>query len=704
MNKTLSSPLSLLLPLALSSTAMAQPSQELTEIIVTAEFRPVTLLQQEGSTSVLTQDTIRALAGQHLEDILNQAPNVNYAGGSSRARFYQIRGIGERSQFQEPLNPSIGLIVDNIDFSGLGTAGTLFDVQQVEVLRGPQGTLHGANALAGLVNIRSAAPTADPYLHAEAQYGNYDTWSAGIVGSGPLIADTLLYRLAVQTYRSDGYLENDFLDRDDTNSRDERTVRGKLRWLAGDQHTLDVTALYVDVENGYDAFSLDNTRHTLSDEPGQDNQESSALGLHWRSELQHFDMEALGSVATSETDYSYDEDWSFVGIHPWGYSSFDRYLRDRDSYSAELRLLSNDNSRLFGDRADWVSGVYYLANREDLQRQYTYLDGDYFSQYDTDTLALFGQLDTALTEQLTLVTGLRAERRSTDYGDSNGVAFDPDKNLWGGRISLEYRSESDALVYATISRGYRANGVNAEILASIDTTDDPALIDSLEGVRSYDEESLLNYELGYKAGLLANTLQVRGALFYMDRQDQQVKGSFVIPQDDGGTSFIDYTNNAAAGNNYGLELELNWLPTDALSLYASLGLLHTELEDYVNADGVDLSGREQAHAPGYQFATGGRLDLGGGFYVRMDLEGKDSFYFSDRHDLKAPSYELLHARAGWSNGKWSFALWGRNLTDEDYFVRGFGSFGNDPRKDYVTEPYFQFGDPRTLGVYASYDF
>ena len=159
--------------------AAADPSS-LEEIIVTAEFRDTILQNQPASTSVVTADAIQQHAAQHLEDILSLAPNVNYASGASRARFYQIRGIGERSQFQEPLNPSIGFIIDGIDFSGLGTAGTLFDVEQVEILRGPQGTLHGANALAGLINVRTGTPTDQPYVRMEATAAEYDTWSLGL--------------------------------------------------------------------------------------------------------------------------------------------------------------------------------------------------------------------------------------------------------------------------------------------------------------------------------------------------------------------------------------------------------------------------------------------------------------------------------------------------------------------------------------------
>jgi outer membrane receptor protein involved in Fe transport len=694
---------SLVLAFLASEPALAQPPLE--EVLVTAEFRNIPLLEQAASTSIVSAAAIQQHAAQHLQDILNLAPNVNYASGASRARFFQIRGIGERSQFQEPLNPSIGFIIDDIDFSGLGTAGTLFDVQQVEVLRGPQGTLHGANALAGLINIRTEQPAAEPGLRLEGMMADYQTYSAGIVSTGPVVANSLLYRIGVNSYRSDGFYDNVYLDRSDTSNRQETSVRGKLRWLVGDHHTLDLTAMYIDINNGYDAFSLDNNRRTLSDRPGDDRQQSTALGLNWQGNLSLLDVVALASLARSDSEYSYDEDWSFVGIAPgWEYSSFDQYLRDRDSYSAELRLLSNDQSRLLKGRGEWVAGVYYLGNREQLRRRYTYLSDDFRSNFNTDTLAVFGQLDTALTDSLTLITGLRWERRATDYDDSNGVRSKPDKGLWGGRITLEYALGDSHLLYGGLSRGYRANGVNAAILANAATVADPELTQRMRALQTYEEEFLLNYEIGFKGRFLADSLSIRLALFYMDRQDQQVRGSLVLPRDDGSSQFIDYVANAAEGNNYGLELELDWQAGERLAFHAGIGLLATRFEDYINADGVDLSGREQAQAPNYQYALGGRLDLGRGFYLRLDLEGKDDFFFSDRHDVTAPAYDLVHARLGYDLGRWSLALWGRNLTDEDYAVRGFGSFGNDPRKEYAVEPYYQYGDPRLIGISASYRF
>ena len=371
---------------------------------------------------------------------------------------------------------------------------------------------------------------------------------------------------------------------------------------------MNLSLNYVDLDNGYDAFSLDNTRTTLSDEPGRDTQKSLALGLQSSTAFDAFELRTALSYAGTDSDYGYDEDWTYRGFHADGYSSFDLYQRERDSVSAEVLLLSNDNSAPFAGRSQWVAGLYYLSNREDLNRYYTYA-ADFTSEYDTQTLALFARLDTALNQRWTLVTGFRFENRNTDYADNNRVSFSPDKNLWGGKLALEYQWRDATLAYGSISRGYRANGINAGILASIDATGDNDVIDTLNKVRSFDEETLLNYELGLKSTLWNNSLWLRAALFYMDRDDQQVRGSFLIPRDDGGTRFIDYTANAAEGENYGAEIEIDWLAGEALHTWANLGLLDTEFEDYVNIFGEDLSGRAQAHAPQYQYAVGGTLRL-----------------------------------------------------------------------------------------------
>src|SRR5690606_11894857 len=228
-----------------------------------------------------------------------------FAGGASRNRYLQIRGIGERSQFVDPINPSVGLMIDGIDLSGVGNASTLFDIEQVEVLRGPQGTNFGASALAGMVSIRSKAPTDSFEGLVNAGLGNYDGWQTGVVLSGPLTED-LLGRVAVEQFRSDGFIDNVYLGRDDTGDRDEMTARGKLQWQASERLTLNGTLFYINVDNGYDAFSLDNNRNTLSDQPGRDAQETLALALSadWAA-TPLFSVVATLGLENTNVEYGY---------------------------------------------------------------------------------------------------------------------------------------------------------------------------------------------------------------------------------------------------------------------------------------------------------------------------------------------------------------------------------------------------------------
>lgn len=658
-------------------------ANDIPEIVVTADLRQSTTMETASSLTIVSEKVIEARSAQHFEDIINVIPNVNFASGSNRARFFQIRGIGERSQFVNPVNPSVGVLIDDVDFSGAGTIATLMDVHQVEVLRGPQGTRYGANALAGLINFSTNEPDEAFYSSVKLSAGEFGTQTAGVVLNVP-VSETLLSRFVVESHESDGYIENDFLDSDTTNDRDELTARAKFSWQVKENWSLNLSLASIDIDNGYDAFSLDNNRHTLSDEPGFDRQDSTYVSLKSSWQLDTMDVEMLWNQSGSDLEYGYDEDWSFTGIHPWEYTSTDHYFRERDTTSAEVRLLSNDSGRIFSDTTDWILGFYYLGSSEELQRQYTFLPSDFLSDYDFDTLAIFSQLDVALSDRMTLSAGLRLEERDTEYDDSEGVTFSPEDSFWGGKISLEYLIGENTLTYGSVSRGYKAGGFNID--GSLDAD-----------LRSFDEEYLIEYELGVKALLANERVALQLALFYDDRHDQQVKSSLVRVRPDGSTEFIDFIGNAAEGTNRGLEVDVNWTVSDNLTVNANAGWLDAEFDEFINEFGEDLSGRDQAHAPSYTYSLNLSYDRGP-WFASVSADGKDDFFFSDRHAVKSKSYTLYNASLGFESEQWKVTFWGRNLTDKDYYVRGFGSFGNDPRKFYVTEPYFQYGEPRVTGV------
>jgi len=268
-----------LLSLFLAQVVVAE--EPLEEIIVTADFRERSIAEVPLSITVLDRAMIEQAAVQHFEELIYTLPNINWSGDGNRARYFQIRGVGELEQYEGAPNPSVGFLIDDIDFSGIGTVATLFDIQQIEVLRGPQGSRYGANALAGLIFVQSVDPTDEWTGMARLTAGQDGTAAGGVAFGGPVSAgSTLRYRLSAHHHQSDGFRNNTHLGRSDTNGRRESTVRGKLLWGADDDWSFRLTGMYTDIDDGYDAFAIDNSLTVLSDKPGKDAQASAGASLN----------------------------------------------------------------------------------------------------------------------------------------------------------------------------------------------------------------------------------------------------------------------------------------------------------------------------------------------------------------------------------------------------------------------------------------
>ena len=677
-------------------TQAQEPALE--EVVITAA-----LMASDGnrvSTSSLgnAEKTLRAAV--HFEDLLTVIPNVSASAGASRQRFFQIRGIGERSQFIEPINPSVVILQDGVDISGLGAALTTFDTAQIDVLRGPQGSLMGAGALAGLINVTTSTPTNKTEALVGFGIENYGGRRANVIANTGL-TDTLSVRLAHQRYESDGWIDNTFLGVSDTSRRDERTSRFSMRHDYGND-IIDVGVTRLEIDNGYDAFSLDNTRQTWSDEPGEDSLMLTSSFLRWKHTGEAVNSQLQLSRVDTGSIYSFDVDWSFVDFFTSGaypeYSAFDAYERDVERTTIEWRLSPSK-----GADVDWVVGLYGRADSESLHRDYTYLESAFSSDNDTDTLAAFGQVSTPISSTITATIGGRLERREVGYSDSADVVEQFSDQYWTGNASIEWHMSGEHSFYITLSRGAKAGGVNAKLSSTL-----LAISDELEVIYTsktrFKEETVLNSELGWRLRSTDGRLRAALAVFSMDRNDQQVKGSLVDPRGDGSTEFTDFTDNAATGSNRGLEFTVDWLPSEHIELNLSLGVLDAKLDGYQNADGSQILGRDQPQAPAWQYRANATWQLSADITASLEATGRDAFYLSDRHDVQSPQADMLNANVLWENGEWSINIWGRNLTDELTVTRGFGTFGNDPRKDYALEPYYQFGEPRTVGATISYRF
>lgn len=674
----------------LSVPAMAQ-TQDIEHILVTSDFRLQSLQHTPKSLTLVSEQDIQQRQAQALEEILNLAPNVNFNSGAGRGRYIQIRGIGERSQFKEPSNPSVGVLVDDMDFSGIGGVGTLFDVEQVEILRGPQGTEFGAGAMAGVVKVKTKGPSDSPQGQVSLSLAEKNTWNLG-AAYGDAINDQWQYRVAVEQFKSDGFIENIHLNRDDTDNLDELTSRLKLRYLASERLTLDFSYQYFDIDNGYDAFSLDNDSRTRSDKPGFDRQKTHAYSVNADWKLDWANVKAIANISRSDMDYGFDEDWTYVGFSPNEYVSTDYYFRERDTNSLDIRMLSNDASKIFSDTTQWVAGIYWRETDENLLRQHTFNSPDFTSDYQPRTLALYGQLNSQLSTDWSLTLGLRAERSSIDYRDNTGFSDKVEDTMIGGKLVLEYQASDDTNLYASINRGYKLGGVNPDKRVA------PAL-------RVYAPEFNWNYEFGIKRNYMQGRGYMRFAAFYVDRSDTQVNDFDVQKRADGTPDFLDIIGNADVGKNYGIELENQWQTSDRVQVFLNLGLLETEFGGYTNAKGELVKKRDLAQAPGYTFNVGTKIDITDTLFLRIEADGKDAYFFSDGHDGKSNSYTLVNTRLQYQMDEWTLALWGKNLFDREYYVRGFGGFSNDPRDNYANpQPYYQVADGRMIGISANFQF
>src|SRR5271167_3137596 len=320
--------------------AAEDADQPLVEIVVTATLRSIPLQEMPGSVTVLSGAALHDSGQEHFEDVTALVPNLNWAGDTSRPRYFQIRGIGELQQYQGAPNPSVAFLIDDIDFSGLGSAATLFDVDEIEVLHGPQGTAYGANALAGLIYVKGREPSDTFGGRAELDAGDYAERSYGAVITGPVAALDSAFRLAVQRYTSDGFYHNAYLGRSNTDERDELTVRGKWRYQPNDEWRVDFTLLRAQINNGYDAWAIDNSRTTQSDHPGVDAQYST--GFSARSTYSGFGPATLTSIATyadTTVNYGFDGDWGNPSLWAPYTDDYTEYqARHRSTRSLEMRL------------------------------------------------------------------------------------------------------------------------------------------------------------------------------------------------------------------------------------------------------------------------------------------------------------------------------------------------------------------------------
>jgi len=715
-------------------------------IYVTAERRSERLTDVSINISALGGQLIEETRTTQIENIATAIPNVDIKEQVPGAiPVVTIRGIG-LDDFSSTNSPSAGVYVDEVPLASIALmSNEIYDLERIEVLKGPQGTLYGRNSTAGAVNIITARPDQDFAARVSAGYGNFDTFEAEGFVNLPL-GDTLAARISARTVQQgDGYWRSRLLPGETIGERDVLTGRAQLRWRPGADVdvNLKVEGLRSNSEMGQPEFfgtinpltgglcapilagRVDNSQCT--DFFGYTDTDGDPFLGDWARDAV-YDVDAWDATLRVEIGLGSVELRSITGYR-WQDRVFD--IDSDATPRRQVDFLQSDTIEQFTQEvhlagrtglAEWLVGAFYShdhvtiftpGNHLDLFATQTVIDAD----QSTDSIAGFANVEWHLDDRLSLITGLRLTWERRDYvggtTDLNplGLSFlcipaglctpgvpgpvaltfrddeISDTNLTG-RLALEFHPMPDSLLYASVSRGRKSGGFFAGI-----TTDNRALI-------PYRPETLTAYEVGGRAYLGHRTVLVNGSLFYYDYDDVQ---TFV--RDDGGPVPVQRLNNIDHARVYGADLDVTWRPVTGLELFAGVGLLDTRLSAFATSAGNVPAGNELPNAPHFTFTGRARYEFPITSSLTASVLGtahySDSVFKDAANDplIRAGNWWMFDARAaiGAADERWEVAVWGRNLTDNRHVVQGLDvaalGFGNR-----------NYNAPRTYGVTATFRF
>ena len=710
---------------ALQGNAFAQDAG-LEEIIVTAERRAQSVQDVPSSVAAFSAESLNRSGIATSVDLQLRTPGMLVSTNGSFGQPY-IRGIGS-----EIINPGteapVAMFLDGA-YQPRATAAIVdfYDIERVEVLKGPQGTLYGRNATGGAINVVTRNPEDDFGIEADALFGNYDRVRVRAAANAPVGAGGL--RLSGMYIDRDGYSEN-LLTGETLDSEDLWSVRGKLRLPLGDGFEAIAT-----VEHHKEDSTRNNAAKIIDDPdlplPVRDfapllgyvypgvpadprevrfdfqpriflEQTRANLTLTWS--LGFADLQSITGYTALENIGDFDLDGTEINF------AYDREADESDAFSQSFLLKSTGDGRL-----EWLAGLEYLS--EDASQNFdarlpllgppsdiplgpdSPLAGFIWdSDVSSEAAAVFVEGKFALFDRVKLIAGVRYTDESKEadftqtiidpFGIITGGAVvgtivipaQPEESwdAWTPRVGVEFRPVEDTLLYATITRGFKSGGFNL-----------------LNNAETFDPEEITSYEAGVKSTWLDDRLRTNLAAFFYDYTDLQVN------QFTGVSNFI---TNAAESEISGAELDLLWQPSGSFAIDLVLAYLDATYEDYFNGQ-VDLSGNRMPKAP--EFTASGGLEyqttLAGAGSLMLRIEAR---YQSDTNfdqfetpELVQDSYTLANARLTYESedARWRVSLYGNNLGDEEYVQ-------SMVRVDTVFGTIATYAAPRTYGVEVGFSY
>ncbi|WP_290890508.1 TonB-dependent receptor [Arenimonas sp.] len=709
------------------SAPAAAPSSEavtLDAVQVTARKREETLQEVPVAVTAFTAESIDKLNIRDLGDLDAQVPNLTVyaARGSSSTVTAYIRGVGQ----SDPLwgvDPGVGIYLDDVYIARpQGALLDVFDVERVEVLRGPQGTLYGKNTVGGAIKYISRGLTADTSGMAQVTVGNYGQLDVkGAIG-GSLGSDALRARVAVASLHRDGFGENTVTGQD-VSDKEILAARAQVGAFISDDFNIQVAFDWMDDQSGVRGAKMLAANRFVPTAPPMASRYDVRNGM---PNVNDTSMTGVSAVA----NWRISDDWSFKFISARRESDTETNI-DFDTTQATIadvkafysdeqvshELQFNYDS---GGRARGVMGVYYFdgeAGGRVLNNFFGFLFGDTQGTVYTDSIAVYGDWSFDLTDKWKLDAGVRwtdedkrADVLNRGYSDRTyttpiSVVADFDRTInftnVAPKISLGYQATDDILVYGLATRGFKSGGYNIRAQAT-------AVPRSAE---PFDDEVVDSFEVGTKMSFLDQRLFLNLSAFHNKYEDIQLSVFTSYDSNGDGTNdafFGDFTN-AGKGTVQGLEVEYQWLPTRNWLVSGNLAFLDAEYDEFIYA-GLNIADEQEfTNAPEFSgainveyrtdLANGGNLAARVGYSYQDDVVATTEIVRTGALPITQDGYGLVNAGVIWNTGgNWSFSLQGSNLTDKEYRTTGYNL---NAALGVITGFY---GPPRQYSLSARYDF
>jgi len=721
---------------ATPSVAQSGDSQlALEEIQVTARRRSESLQDVPIAVTAFTAEDLAMRGAPDITDIAQVAPSVTLepsrATNTTLTAF--IRGVGQ----QDPLagfEQGVALYLDDIYIARpQGALLDIYDVERVEVLRGPQGTLYGRNAVGGAIKYVTKRLADEPEFNVRASYGTYNQIDVVAKASAP-VSDKFRVGATVASLNRDGFGENLTTGEEHYNKK-IFAARASMEFLPSENLFIRISADYTDDDSNAVSGHRENPA-AVSGNPVLDDVYDTEAGASINASTAGIDgnneVEAKGIQGTIEWEASesltfksitaYREDYteSVIDFDSLPVDDFDApVIYDNDQFSQEFQLLYSS------DKLSGVFGFYYLdasaANDFDvvLGQLGRVAFGSVLTAYtggtvDTKAWSLFADLTYDATEDLSLSLGGRYtnDKREADifraqylggnspfFGNTDAIQiavnsdFEAERTFkdFSPRIALDYKLNEDSLVYASYSRGFKAGSFDPR----------GANLASPEVENGFDAETLDSFEVGLKSTWWDGRARTNIAVFYSDYKDMQIPGSLPVDTDGDGTndSFVGTVTNAGKAEIKGIEFEGNFLLSEALTLQTALNFLDAEIKEWLlNGENV-ADQREVQNTPEFMAYAGltymvplssGNLALNGNWSHKSSIVQ----FETPVPEIDQDAYSLFNASIVWTSedGKYRFGVYGRNLFDKQYKTAGY----NFPTLGLENNITTFFGPPRTV--------